>query len=66
MPDRKTDLSWPADEPLLGDLAEINRLNQASHDAAARHQRVVKQRRPRRIVAIIVDWMERHSPSTWT
>jgi hypothetical protein len=53
---RHTDLSWLGAEALPGDLAEINRVNQAWLDAAARDQRFVKEPRQRGLASIAIRW----------
>ena len=45
---KSTDMSWLGAEALPGGLAEINRVNQAWLDAAARHERYVRELRQSR------------------
>ena len=45
---KSADFSWLGAEALPGDLAEINRVNQAWLDAAARHERYVRELRQSR------------------
>lgn len=53
---RHMDLSWLGAEALPGDLAEINRVNQAWLDAAARNERHVKAPRQRGFASIVLHW----------
>jgi len=49
---RHAELPWLGAEALPGDLAEINRVNQAWLEAAARHQRYVEAPRQRGFSAV--------------
>ncbi|MBI3372006.1 MAG: hypothetical protein HY017_09660 [Betaproteobacteria bacterium] len=59
MSDQDEDLSWLGAEALPGDLAEINRVNQAKDFAAARHQRSGEGRaESRHSVASAMRWLQ--------
>lgn len=53
---RRADVSWLGAEALPGDLAEINRVNQAWLDATARNQRYVDAPRRRGLASIAMHW----------
>jgi hypothetical protein len=61
---RSADMSWLGAEALPGDLATINRVHQAWLDAAARHQRYVKELRARGVGATVLHWMEQRPQTT--
>jgi hypothetical protein len=58
MLDQNADLSWLGAESRPGDLAEINRVYEAWHDAAARDRRQGDKARPLGLVAIVMRWFK--------
>jgi hypothetical protein len=62
MPGKKTQLSWLGAEALPGGLAEINRVQQAWLDAAARHRRYVEELRQRGFGGADTRWTKPNPP----
>jgi hypothetical protein len=59
---RSKDMSWLGAETLPGDLAEINRVIQASLDAAARHRQYVSELQRRGLAVTGIHWAKQSSP----